>query len=285
MLQAGERRELHAVSLADGEGDPSPLLEAWAAELGRRGARADGGALPGGVVLLVPLLPRRHRGRPARRTWRWRPTGPSTCSSSTTASSPPSATGSTTNDKFPSDARRARRGRSPPRAARPGIWIAPVPRRRRLGGRGGAPRVARHAPRQRARRSSAWSTTRWGGAGAHARHHPARGARPPRGASPASLVDAGYPVPQARLHLRAVDPGRLRRPGPHARPAGARRLRRRSGAGAGDDAFLLGLRRAARARRRGRRRHAHRRRRGALVAPAAGPVPATRATPAASRRR
>ncbi|MET0901691.1 MAG: glycoside hydrolase family 36 protein [Acidimicrobiales bacterium] len=33
-LQPGERRELHPVSLADGDGDPSPLLEAWAAELG-----------------------------------------------------------------------------------------------------------------------------------------------------------------------------------------------------------------------------------------------------------
>ena len=33
-LQPGERRELHPVSFADGEGDPSPLLEGWAAELG-----------------------------------------------------------------------------------------------------------------------------------------------------------------------------------------------------------------------------------------------------------
>jgi len=34
LLQPAERRELHPVSLADGDVDPSPLLEAWAAELG-----------------------------------------------------------------------------------------------------------------------------------------------------------------------------------------------------------------------------------------------------------
>jgi len=39
VLQSGERRELHSVSLEDGEGDPAPLLEGWAAELGR-GAHA-----------------------------------------------------------------------------------------------------------------------------------------------------------------------------------------------------------------------------------------------------
>ncbi|MFL6204334.1 MAG: glycoside hydrolase family 36 protein [Acidimicrobiales bacterium] len=38
VLQPGERRELHAVSLADGETDPSPLLEAWAGELGAAAA-------------------------------------------------------------------------------------------------------------------------------------------------------------------------------------------------------------------------------------------------------
>ena len=136
VLQPGERRELHAVSLADGEGDPSPLLEAWAAELGRGGARPDDGAVPGGLVLLVPLLPRRHRGRPARRTWRARPTGPSTCSSSTTASRPPSATGSTTNDKFPSSldalaAAIAAEGRTPGHLDRARSSPAPTPRSRR----------------------------------------------------------------------------------------------------------------------------------------------------------
>jgi len=40
VLQSGERRELHSVWLEDGDGDPAPLLEAWAAELGRgAGAR------------------------------------------------------------------------------------------------------------------------------------------------------------------------------------------------------------------------------------------------------
>jgi alpha-galactosidase len=37
VLQPGERRELHEVALADGEGDPSPLLESWAASLGQAG--------------------------------------------------------------------------------------------------------------------------------------------------------------------------------------------------------------------------------------------------------
>ena len=37
VLQPGERRELHEVSLAEGEGDPSPLLEAWAGVLGAAG--------------------------------------------------------------------------------------------------------------------------------------------------------------------------------------------------------------------------------------------------------
>jgi hypothetical protein len=53
--------------------------------------------------------------------------GPSTCSSSTTASRPPSATGWPPTRSSP----RPRRPRppSPPRVARPGIWIAPVPGR------------------------------------------------------------------------------------------------------------------------------------------------------------
>jgi alpha-galactosidase len=38
VLQAGERRELHEVALATGEGDASPLLEHWAAALGEAGA-------------------------------------------------------------------------------------------------------------------------------------------------------------------------------------------------------------------------------------------------------
>jgi len=37
VLQPGERRELHEVSLAEGEGDPSSLLEAWAGVLGAAG--------------------------------------------------------------------------------------------------------------------------------------------------------------------------------------------------------------------------------------------------------
>jgi alpha-galactosidase len=38
VLDAGELRPLHDVSLAEGEGDPSPLLEAWAGELGAAAA-------------------------------------------------------------------------------------------------------------------------------------------------------------------------------------------------------------------------------------------------------
>lgn len=37
VLQAGERRELHEVALTYGDGDPSPLLEAWAGALGQAG--------------------------------------------------------------------------------------------------------------------------------------------------------------------------------------------------------------------------------------------------------
>ncbi|MEQ1788724.1 MAG: glycoside hydrolase family 36 protein, partial [Acidimicrobiales bacterium] len=37
VLQPGERRELHEVTFAEGEGDPSPLLEAWAGALGAVG--------------------------------------------------------------------------------------------------------------------------------------------------------------------------------------------------------------------------------------------------------
>jgi len=37
VLASDERRELHEVSISEGEHDPSPLLEAWAAELGAAG--------------------------------------------------------------------------------------------------------------------------------------------------------------------------------------------------------------------------------------------------------
>ena len=93
VLQAGERRELHPVWLADGEGDPVAAARGVGGRARSRRAREDTRAVPGGVVLLVPLLPRGDRGGPALEPGAGRPTGPSTCSSSTTASSPPSATG------------------------------------------------------------------------------------------------------------------------------------------------------------------------------------------------
>ena len=37
VLQPGERRELHEVTLAEGDGDPAPLLETWAGALGTAG--------------------------------------------------------------------------------------------------------------------------------------------------------------------------------------------------------------------------------------------------------
>lgn len=37
LLESSERRELHEVALSSGEGDPSPLLEAWATALGAAG--------------------------------------------------------------------------------------------------------------------------------------------------------------------------------------------------------------------------------------------------------
>ena len=238
VLQPGERRELHAVWFADGEGDPSPLLEDWAAELGRAADARTDGAVPGGLVLLVPLLPRRHRGATCAPTWPWPPTGPSTCSSSTTASSPPSATGSPRTTKFPSRARRAGRPPSPPRGARPGIWIAPF-----LAGADSAvapraPRVARHPPAPAARRSSAWSTTP-GAAPVHTLDTTQPEVLDHLEAVARSLVDAGYPYLKLdftyapSIHGGYADPGRT--PAQRVR-AGFDAIRR----GAGDDAFLLG---------------------------------------------
>ena len=51
VLQPGERRELHGVVIAEGDGDPSALLEAWAGALG---------AWPVGLA------------RPRRTRWWWR---------------------------------------------------------------------------------------------------------------------------------------------------------------------------------------------------------------------
>ena len=147
-------------------------------------------------------------------------------------------------------------GRTPGHLDRARSSPAPDSARRRR-----APRVARHPPASRARRSSAWSTT--------------------RGAAPVHTLDTTQPevldhlesrrplarrrrlpLPEARLHLRAVDPRRLRRPDPHAGPAGAGRLRGHP-ARRRRRRVPPRLRRAARARGRRRRRHAHRRRRGA----------------------
>ena len=64
--QPGERATLHAVVVVDGTATTATLLEAWAARVGAAEPRPHERAVPGGLVLLVPLLPRRHRGRPAR---------------------------------------------------------------------------------------------------------------------------------------------------------------------------------------------------------------------------
>ena len=102
----------------------------------------------------------RHRGRPARRTWPWPATGPSTCSSSTTASSPPSATGSTTNDKFPTpvDGLAAAIARRGPHARASGSRrSSPAPTREVARAH---PDWLAHPPRRPARRWSAWPTRR-----------------------------------------------------------------------------------------------------------------------------
>ena len=264
---AGRRRR-RPVAAARGVGRPRS---------GAAGRGPDDGAVPGGLVLLVPLL-RTASPRPTcGPTSPAPPTGPSTSSSSTTASRPPSATGSppTTSSRRALDgARRRHRGRRPHARASGSRRSSPAPSSavaRR------APRLARRPPRRAARRWSAWCNEAWGGAVHTLDTTQPGGARPPRGASPRRSSTPGYPLPEARLHLRPVDPRRLRRPQPHAGPAGAGRLRRHP-ARRGRRRVPPRLRRAARAGGRRGRRDAHRRRRRPVVAPAGRPVPAARAT-------
>ena len=218
------------------------LLEAFAEEHGRARRRAHGGALPGGLVLLVPLLPRRHARRRCCAT--------STPSPRARREIPidlvqlddgyQRAVGDwlETNEKFP-------RGLAPVAAAiraagfRAGLWTAPVLRRAREPAVRGAPRLAA-APGRR----------------------PAPGPDPPRCGPRTGWVLRARPLARrrARAPARAPTPrsaswasptrsstsstSRRCRPTPHD-PARTRAERLRLGleairAGAGDDAFLLG---------------------------------------------
>ena len=275
VLQPGERRELHAVWFADGE----RRSVAAARGLGRPSSAAPAHARTGapyqvGWCSWYHYFHARHRGGPARRTWRTAADWPFDVFQLDDGFQPAIGDWLTTNDKFPSTLDELAARRSPPRGARrasgsPRSSPAPTPPSRPRTPSGSPPTCASgHAARRHGQR-------RLGRRGAHARHDPARGARPPRGRRSVARRRR-VPLPEARLHLRAVDPRRLRRPQPHAGPARPRRLRRHP-ARRRRRRVPPRVRRADRARRRGRRRHAHRRRRGAVVAPAARPVPAARA--------
>ena len=280
VLQPGERRELHEVVLAEGDGDPSSLLEAWAGALGAAGhARTTAPYQVGWCSWYhyfhaVTEADLRVEPRPGGAT------GPSTCSSSTTASRPPSATGSTptTSSRRPSTGwrppsrRRVARRASGSRRSSPGAdsevarghpdWLAVHPASGTAAGR--------HGERRRGAAPSTPSTRR----NPEVLDHLEDVAR--------SLVEAGLPLPEARLHLRPVDPRRLRRPEPHAGAAGAGRLRGRPPRRRRRHVPAR-LRRPARPDGGRGRRHAHRRRRGAVVAPAGRPVPTAGPHRAASR--
>ena len=248
----------------------------------RGGPRPHDGAVPGRVVLLVPLLPRRHGGRPAGE---------------------PRAGGGLALRRVPARRRlpgrhrrlaRRRTTSSPPPST---AW--PPPSRPRVGRRGsGSPRSSPAAESEVARRHPDWLAVH-----APTRHAAGRHGERRRGAAPSTpstratprcsttsrrvaraLVDAGYPYLKLdftyapSMHGGYADPGRT--PAQRVR-AGFEAIRR----GAGRRHVPPRLRRPDRRGGRPGRRHAHRRRRGAVVAPAGRPVPTRRATPAASRPR
>ena len=107
---------------------------------------------------------------------------------------------------------------SPPPGRRPGLWIAPFLVRARLAGRRRAPRLARPRPPNGRAAASACSTRRGVAARrvhVRPRHHQPRGARPPRVAWPAALVDAGFTYLKLDFTFAPSFDGVLGRPGPH----------------------------------------------------------------------
>ena len=260
-------RQLDPVVIAAGT-DELALLELWAEAIKQTCARAGRGAVPSGLVLLVPLLRRHHRGRRCAPTSPTRRTSPSTCSNSTTATNPPSATGSP-----PTRSSRAAwlRWSRCDRAGRhePGHLDRPVPRRARLAGRDRAPRLAGpYLHDQAPQPLKAWwqPDLGWGDGSCTASTR-----RTPRCSSTSSPSRANWRnmgftylkldftfAPSCRRHLRRSDPDagttrpcRVRRDPPRRR---GRRVPAR-------------LRRAARARRgRGRRQPDRARRRASVGA-------------------
>ncbi len=109
---------------------------------------------------------------------------------------------------------------------------------------------------------SAWWNPAWGGADAHvASTRPTPRCSPTSRRVARSLVEAGFTLPQARLHLRARRRRRVPRPHPHARRSGCGPGTTPSARGAGDDTFLLGCGAPLGSTIGVGRRHAHRRRR------------------------
>ena len=208
-------RALHPVGCR-GRRRRAPLLEAWADEVGAA-AGPGGGAVPGGLVLLVPLLPLVTEGDSAR-TWPSPATGPSRCSSSTTATSPPSATGSSPTTSSPR-ARPPRRGHRR-RRVHAGIWMAPFLAAPDSEVAPPTP-TGRPASRRPAQPMIGWCNPVWGGFLRRPRHHPARRAGPPRRVA-ACAGRHRLRLPEAGLHLCArlaggyADPTR-RRPSGSAR--------------------------------------------------------------------
>ena len=233
-------------------------------------------------MLLVPLLRRRHRGRHRAPTWPGPATGPSTSSSSTTATSPRSGTGwpptrssrrASTAWPRPSPPRASRRAsgsrRSSPRPAP--SWPPPTP-----SGWPGRPTTRRS-------RMIGMFNDIWGGfmyvlditRPDVLDHLEAIAARPGR---------RRVPLPEAGLHLQRQAAGRATPTPPSRRPSGCGRAYEAVRRGAGEDTFLLGCGAPAGLAGRRGRRHAHRPRRRPHWWHRAPDRPAARLPGDASRR-
>ena len=145
-----------------------------------------------------------------------------------------------TNDKFPSDARRARVATSPPPAVGPGIWLAPFLAAPDSHGRAEHPDwIARYGAATG--RSSACGNPDWGGGRPTCLDTTQPGgARPPRAARRATLVEAGFTYLKLDFTFAPAIDGRVRRPDAARRPSGCGPATTPIRRGAGDDTFLLG---------------------------------------------
>ena len=260
-LASHSTRALHPIRVATG--DPTVELERWADWAGAAASARTRTPYQVGwcswYQYFHAVTEHDIRTNLAART-----TGRSTCSSSTTASSPRSATGSTARTRFP-DRSTHSRATSTPRASCPGIWIAPFIASPRS-------RVAQSHPdwiphHASGRELVGLVNPGWGGAvnvldttNPAVLDHLEQLAR--------TLVDMGWRYLKLDFtfapSLAATDwhdPAQT--PAERVR-AGYDAIRR----GAGDDTYRARLRRAARALHRCRRRDAHRTRRRAELGPA-----------------